>query len=638
MKKNPRILKILFAALSLMFLILSMVNISALTRSLTQQNDEISEFLGQNNIIEFKMKVESMEGSDISASLFIKEEYLEWDNRSVPTIVFVPGANSLKYSHLEKKLMLVEANFAVMAIEQRGHGESEGYFTMYELEPLDISAVIDYMESNFKQLNTTHLALIGMSLGGGTSLHCQALDERIHTSSIYHPVANISDLFEAYGADVPHLVGFSPGIRPQSKITRIPDWQKILPRMWDNKSAINIVNSSNTKNLLLLHGTEDKEVRLRNSQAIIEKVDPNNNRKDIRLMVREGLGHGGNEGNMTSFAYTFTWISHFFLNSSIDISQLELESKAIVIPTINFPSSISVESQIKSATLYLAGGLFILIYLLVDPVFQRKEVSQNDKKEGEIENSTNNNMSKKREDKNVLIMRSSAILLSYLLSALYCRLRNPSILYGPIFYSSFIALFLLFLISLKSKCSEREEDQLDRGKQDYFKLLKNYIHQRITKRTGIRVLETILVFGIPIALYFSLNNYKGTMIYEKRHMPGISIWFRYIVSISVVLLVPSLFMRDLPKKYSPLLIFNFTIGVLIFFIFVPFNTPKLLSEYINIKYGPILFATLIGVVFFIFYVIIEGISKLITKNKTGTAGMIALFGSTLLFMRVFRLI
>jgi dipeptidyl aminopeptidase/acylaminoacyl peptidase len=233
-------------------------------------------------------------------------------DESVPTIIFIAGANNQKSTLLDKKIKLLRQGYAIVAMDQRGHGESGGYFSLYEKEYNDVSDVITYLDDNFNQLNCTNIGLIGMSLGGGAVIGAQALDDRVFVTVAYHPASNLTDLFYRIGVDPFKYFGFLPGMSYPYEIPfGFPNWKIIMNDTMYYRNSINLVNETNTKNLLLLHGMEDDMIHPNNSIAIVNKTDPSETREDIEIILRPGLGHGPNEQNDTSLKYTIAWFNHF---------------------------------------------------------------------------------------------------------------------------------------------------------------------------------------------------------------------------------------------------------------------------------------------------------------------------------------
>ncbi len=595
------------------------------------ENKKIQTFLEDQGIFKRKVNIPAPEGSHISACVLMGEEDAQKTEGNLPVVIFVPGANSLKYTHFDKKLRLVQAGYAVMAIEQRGHGESGGYFTMYALEPHDISAVIDYMEETYPQLNTSHVGLIGMSLGGGTSLHAQAIDSRIHASALYHPVSNITDLFETYGADVSSIVGFTPGIQPTQEPNKtFPNWENILEKEWKKKNAINILNNTNTKNLLLLHGTEDKEVRLTNSQQVIDKVNPQGTRDDIQLAIRPTLGHGDNERNLTSFKYALSWLNHFMKDPNVDITNLDQTVENLELDVLNFPSSKHYSKLIDNIPIILAVSLFVLIFGALDPHPWLKKDRNQQMENVVLENYKNEEKAKERKNPNVVALRSSIVLFSFLVSGFYCKMENPTIFYGLVFFPAYIGCFLLLLVPAASKLNTTSNSEWKRD-------LKCEWIDFLNPSKFRRFFETLIVFGIPLIVWVSLKSFKGEMVLHDVIRPEFYVWVRYLFVFSSLIAYGCLFARDLEFKYSLLLIPLIFIGSLVFMAFVPFQPPLIMSDYINSKYATLYLALVISTVIFGLHLAIEGSGKL-TKNKPAFVMILALTITALINWRFFRIL
>lgn len=98
----------------------------------------------------------------------LRLHYLEWgdDNK---TVICLHGltSNSAHWDHFSKKL---SAYYRIVALDQRGHGDSEWAADSYDIEMYvsDLLAFINYLE-------TDSVVLVGHSLGGLVTMRCASL-------------------------------------------------------------------------------------------------------------------------------------------------------------------------------------------------------------------------------------------------------------------------------------------------------------------------------------------------------------------------------------------------------------------------------------------------------------------------------
>ncbi len=240
-------------------------------------NERIT-YLEEENIYFEYISVKADDGVDIKGILYVNKSLYQYTNSSVPSILMMHGINGRKEAAFQKVFHFVKLGYAVVSVEQRGHGESGGQSTFYIKEPYDMINVIDYMQTNFKFSNASNIGVLAFSYGGGAATVLQAIDDRVYACVLYHPLASIDGITES--VPFPTLIGHTP---------EIPDWDAI-------QDGYEQSTPNNTENVLLLHGMLDDLILPKHTQAFFDKVNPTN-RTDIKYIKRPGLGHGQNEGN-----------------------------------------------------------------------------------------------------------------------------------------------------------------------------------------------------------------------------------------------------------------------------------------------------------------------------------------------------
>lgn len=115
----------------------------------------------------------------------------------LPTVIQGPGWLGLRAAKLYAPYheALTSAGFAVLTIDYRGFGDSEGDATL--LDPMDqvadIRAGLDYLESR-REVDRARLGVFGSGgTGGGNAVLVAALDERVKAAVAQVPIADGRD-------------------------------------------------------------------------------------------------------------------------------------------------------------------------------------------------------------------------------------------------------------------------------------------------------------------------------------------------------------------------------------------------------------------------------------------------------------
>jgi len=102
----------------------------------------------------------------LAAYLFLPQEK-DWP-APWPAVVIVHGFAGSKDSHTEFGQFLANRGFAALAIDLRGHGQSQGEMDHQVLD--DLGAALAYLEAHPK-IDSRRIALRGSSLGGSMVIH-----------------------------------------------------------------------------------------------------------------------------------------------------------------------------------------------------------------------------------------------------------------------------------------------------------------------------------------------------------------------------------------------------------------------------------------------------------------------------------
>jgi len=519
MQINKRYIKILGIWLIIISIILSLFSIS-IASSLNSQR---IEFFENEAIVYQKFNVQMQDGARIHGLLYVDESLYHFNNKSVPTILMLNGINSRKEDNFYKAYQMVKLGYAVISLEQRGHGESDGPSGFLGKEPYDMVEIIDFIDTNFQFANITHLGLFGFSYGGGIGAILQALDNRLHASVLYHPLISLDSLLE--NIPLQNLIGTTPTIEDLEEV----------------KDAFEIANENNTKNLLLIHGKNDTLIFPEDSMNFYNLLD-GANRSDIELILREGLDHGGNENDGISLKLSILWFEHFYHNNSIDINNLENELINLDLININYPNNNVSGILIIISSLFLLTGMSILLVKFKSlPSWQKlsKEDSLFSEREGLIIY------------KRMIIKRSCIYLISTFFIGVMCFFFNTSFLYGY-----FIAFPILTIVLLIFIPSELHRDWKDEWKSWIKRDLKLFLY-------------SLTIVIIPLALFLVVYNINAIVMLKP------------IIPVLSNSLIPYLFigfgsgimdytyLREFKHHHVYILLIIRPISILIFFIFVP---------------------------------------------------------------------
>ena len=614
----------IFKILSIFFLITSILSASIFFSLLISEKESVDRFFDRHNIAKVPIYAPTRDGSHISCIVYTDRNIISRTDHSIPAIIFIPGADNPKNNLFDIKFQFLKFGYSVVAMEQRGHGESGGFFTLYEKECTDVSDVITYLENNFPQLNTSNMGLVGMSLGGGAAIGAQAIDDRIHASVIYHPAANLSDLFRTMELHPFDYFGYLPGMTQPSFFSfGFPDWNRIRDETWSQMhDTINLMNETNTKNLLLLHGANDDMILPSVSQTIHDRADPNNNRDDVQFVLRSNLGHGANERDYGSLKYTLAWFNHFYKNISINLSNLESEIDNISFFKFDFPKKGEYESWLILMVILFIAFLYCSVFGLLYP--QKTEFNKDQIRASWI---GPNDPNFENKFKNTLIIRSIALIAIYLISSLYARMNNPSILNAFLIHPAFLAIPILLLLPIGSYKKEH-------FRKEYVAQLNQNLKKWFSKESILSFLLSYAMFGLPLLILLGFINLGGIYTISGIYNPGFAIGLMNVLTFGLIFCIPCLLLHDLPRKYSFYSILVIFIGIFVGTLLLPIKPlPMLPFNAIGL-----LLALAVSLIQFIFYGLLLAIRKWFTKNIPAMLLALGTLISVIMWIRFMRVV
>ncbi len=390
-----RYIGILFLSVSVILTIIS-VSFAVILR--TQQRT----YFANENIDVESISIQMRDGIIIEGLIYVDINLKENDINSIPTILLLHGINGRKEHKTGIIYQYVKLGYAVISVEQRGHGESGSPSGFLAVEPYDMIEVIDYIEANYQYANTSHIGVLGFSYGGGIGAILQALEDRVHVVVLYHPLADIGSLTDRI--PLRYLIG--------SNI--------VVINIDEIQDGYDLSNENNTQNLLLLQGSADNIIFPADTESFFDKINPSN-RTDIVMKVRPRRGHEGNEKDETSLKMAITWFEHYYHNQTINITKLDSEINSITLFNFNYPyNTVSEDLVIASAIILFIGLSSLVIKFRILPHWDKLPMKK------DLDNSREG----KERYKKMIIFRTSGYMGALIITGIIFSLLNQSILYG----------------------------------------------------------------------------------------------------------------------------------------------------------------------------------------------------------------
>ena len=544
------ITRILYKKLSLLLIVVGIVLSAVSILSAVSLGITRLEFFNEENIIYEKFSVRMTDGVSIKGVMYVDRNHYTFNNNSVPMVLMLNGINSRKEDNINKAYQLVKRGFSVFSVEQRGHGESTGPSGFLSKEPYDMVEVLDYIENRYNFPNVTHIALFAFSYGGGIGAILQAIDNRIFTTVLYHPLTSLDSFLSIFPFQ--NLIGTTSTIR----------------RLEEIQDAFDIANETNTENLLLIHGTSDTLIYPKSSIDFYSLLN-GDNRTNIELKLRPGLSHAENENDQTSLKFSLAWFQYYYYNSSINISNLESEIINIQLFPFTYPYSDISEYSIIFASVLLFIGISILVILFkIQPFWERLPGEKSP-----FEEKTANKKYKK-----MIVYRSSAYLFTALITGIFCSIFNVSLIFGYFVLYPLITLIILLFIPSELHSSWKDE-------------WRSWI-----KHDFLFFLYTLLTISIPMVLFLIIYNLNA-IIMLKSIIPIINTSLFITIAIGLGSgIMDYLYLREFNPKHTYILMIIRLASLLIFVVFIPIPPYPLLGGIISL----IGFFLLFGV--FTFYI------------------------------------
>lgn len=190
-------------------------------------------------------------------------------------LVFVHGKDINRQHFVSAAQRFVKQGYAVVAYDQRAHGQSMGEYVTYGArEATDLSAVIDVSLARFGR--ELPVVVVGESLGAAVVLQAAAQDERIKLVVAGAPFADLKTVVQDKAPFFLSAKGREEAVALAEK-----EAQFVVADISPENSAKRI-----SVPVLLLHGSEDAYLPMKHSLRIYEALS--GPRRFVRL---EGVGH-----------------------------------------------------------------------------------------------------------------------------------------------------------------------------------------------------------------------------------------------------------------------------------------------------------------------------------------------------------
>ncbi|MEX2425384.1 MAG: alpha/beta fold hydrolase [Thermomicrobiaceae bacterium] len=211
---------------------------------------------------------------------FVDVWYLPQDDPVAPCILCLTGFASHKAEMLGIGSNLHRDGFAVMLIDFRGSGRSNGdMVTMGHRETDDARLALEWIA---RETPDAQIGVLGYSMGGSVALVLAATDERVG--------AVVSDsAFATQRSILAHHIKRKTGLWPGPIVAAAgPMLQRRHQRRYDDFAPSTLVHQISPRPVLQIHSRDDQVVPFEHAEEIWE-----NARQPKEYWYPEGIGHCG---------------------------------------------------------------------------------------------------------------------------------------------------------------------------------------------------------------------------------------------------------------------------------------------------------------------------------------------------------
>ncbi|MGQ9630853.1 MAG: alpha/beta hydrolase [bacterium] len=204
-------------------------------------------------------------------------------------VILVPGHSGRK-DMIELKALIdaLRRDFDVIAMDNRGHGRSGGWFTHGLVEHRDLEEVVKYARQRYERVG-----IVGFSLGGMAAiLEVGRLKNADSVVTVSAPMDFREIDYHILSWEA--LSDFPRGIWHLLRLPRLNPWTVL-----DDSKLRPIDYIEKVSPILIIHGTRDWVVEERHAEALYRKA-----KEPKKLIIVEGGGHA--EKMLLQFPDTLT--------------------------------------------------------------------------------------------------------------------------------------------------------------------------------------------------------------------------------------------------------------------------------------------------------------------------------------------
>jgi pimeloyl-ACP methyl ester carboxylesterase len=251
----------------------------------------------------------------LKALLITSPDMQNRTDKTAPVIISCHGLGDNYLAYMDLYYLLARKGYVVVAPEFRGHGSNPAPLTLGIMEPLDIITWLDFVGTNIACANSSNAGFYGFSMGGYYATMAYILEstqaQRVHA--------------------LVEIAGFVNVSREISYVTNDPTFFGPLPVLQNvtEKNAVNYVNSTFPRNVMIMHGDADNTVDVQCSYDFIAALDPYKNRTDIAYYIRPGQDHGDVGFNTTTFRMAASWFDKYLLNKTSVPSEMYMPTNPV---------------------------------------------------------------------------------------------------------------------------------------------------------------------------------------------------------------------------------------------------------------------------------------------------------------------
>lgn len=366
----------------------------------------------------------SSSGSLLYANLYYPTKVIDFQDKR-PLLIYCHGIGSQRDFDLRIPIEFSKRGFYLVSLDYHGHGESGG--TVIDINPITkrpavaqaCSDLLDTLEKMpfYSNVNISQIGLIGHSMGGMVVLMNQALDSRFNITVAWAPLVNFK----------PEQIGI------------------IQTEYYNNYIPVNLINATNTNNLLVIMHIEDEMLNFTKNAIKAQELT------NCSVLPITGPLIGGGHQLFTDIVLieSIKWFETYFFGSE----------------TINGP--IHITFIINYVALLFCMFLLFLIVLLLTSYTSRYFTYKNDK----IETEKDNKQSKYpriRQSYQIakIVIFTTMFLLNWLIFERFFGLIG-------IFYASLNITVVYILIKALKYYDKLKRDQAKFGLTQFKELLKS---------------------------------------------------------------------------------------------------------------------------------------------------------------------